>query len=59
MDTLGTADTSGATSLTAADIEKMKALDLKYKLGFRGLPVSGLKPALVERLKEAVGLMVA
>ena len=41
-------------TLTQVEIERMKVGELKVELSKRGLPVRGLKKALVERLQKAV-----
>jgi SAP domain len=50
-ETAAAADVSG---LTKEDAEKLKVADLKKELQARGLPTSGLKAVLLERLLEAL-----
>ena len=51
-------DVNNATSLLNK-LDAMKVSDLKVELKKRNLPVSGSKPALIERLKPALDSIIA
>ena len=44
----------GGQSLTSAQVDGLKVVELKDELRARGLPVSGRKQVLADRLKEAL-----
>ena len=58
LSSLTPADVNNATSLLHK-LDAMKVNDLKMELKKRNLPISGSKPALIEKLKPALEAVIA